>query len=48
MLMVVPTVWAFFLLSSGEAKESFSYLEVSGMILVTLGTVYYIKADRDY
>lgn len=39
MLLVIPTVWLYFL---GEGSEQFNWIELAGMSLVVAATVYYI------
>lgn len=48
MMLVTPTVWIFFMLYTGEGSESFNWKQLVGLIMLTFGTIWYIKADRDY
>ena len=47
MMLVVPTVWIFFMVHDGKAHEEFSWKTLIGMLIVVVGSFWYIKADRD-
>ena len=41
------SVWIFFLLYRGEAHEDFNWKQLVGMLILVVGTIWYIKSDRD-
>ena len=48
MMLVMPSVWIFFLLSDGRGHEEFSWVQLAGIAIVVIGTFWYIYADRDF
>ena len=47
-MLMTPIVWIFFMLYSGNAQETFKWKTLIGMLMIVVGTLWYIKADRDY
>ena len=47
MMLVVPTVWIFFMLYQGPGHETFSWMQGFALLLVIIGTMWYIKSDRE-
>ena len=47
MLALLKTLlmWIFFMFYSGEGHEDFDYVYMIGMLLLTIGTISYIRLD---
>ena len=47
MMMVTPSLWVIFLIYNGKGSESFNWKLLAGMIILFIGVIWYIKAERD-
>lgn len=47
MMLIIPVVWIFFMLYQAEGHEEFSWKHLAGLTILTIGTFWYIRADRE-
>ena len=47
MMMVTPSLWITFLIYNGKGSESYNWKLLVGMIMLFVGVIWYIKAERD-